>query len=196
MTRKDALGKEVEMKTVIIKNLMVSVSKYATVKEDATLQEVVAALEAAQARFDRSRYPHRAVLVLNDQGDVVGKVGQIDILRALEPKYDEVEQPSSHFHPGFTRQFMKSLMESYQLWQRPLQDICGKGADRKVKTFMVTPSEGEFVDENATLDEAIHQLVMGRHQSVLVLRQKKIVGILRLTDVFETVSNVVAQCSR
>ena len=95
------------------------------------------------------------------------------VVRALEPKYGEVEQPSSHFHPGFTRQFMKSLMESYQLWQKPLQDICGKGADRKVKTFMVTPSEGEFVDENATLDEAIHQLVMGRHQSVLVLRQKK-----------------------
>ena len=187
---------EVGMKTVTIKNLMVPLSKYATVKEDATLQEVAAALEAAQARFDRSRYPHRAVLVLNDQGDVVGKVGQIDILRALEPKYDEVEQPSSHFHTGFTRQFMKSLMENYQLWQKPLQNICGKGADRNVKTFMVTPSEGEFVDEDATLDEAIHQLVMGRHQSVLVLRQNKIVGILRLTDVFETVSNVLMQCSR
>ena len=42
---------------------------------------------------------------------------------------------------------MKSLMENYQLWQKPLQNICGKGADRNVKTFMVTPSEGEFVDE-------------------------------------------------
>jgi predicted transcriptional regulator len=46
------------------------------------------------------------------------------------------------------------------------------------------------------LDEAIHQLVMGHHQSVLVLRQKKIVGILRLTDVFETLSNVLVQCPR
>ena len=184
------------MKTVTIKDLMVPLSKYATVNEEATLQEVIAALEAAQVRFDRGRYPHRAVLVLNDQGNIVGKVGQIDILRALEPKYDGLEQQSSRFHTGFSRQFMKSMMESYHLWQQALQDICYKAADRKVKTFMVTPSEGEFVDENATLDEAIHQLVMGRHQSVLVLRQKKIVGILRLTDVFETVSNIMMQFPR
>jgi predicted transcriptional regulator len=87
-------------------------------------------------------------------------------------------------------------MGHYQLWQQPLGDICRMAADRKVNTFMVTPSEGEFVDENATLNEAIHQLVMGHHQSVLVLRQKKIVGILRLTDVFETLSDVLVQCLR
>ena len=181
------------MKAFTIRDLMVPLSKYATVKEDATLQQVAAALEAAQTRFDRSRYPHRAVLVLNDQGDVVGKVGQIDILRALEPKYEELEQRSSRLHTGFSREFMKSLMERHQLWQEALQDICYRAADRNVQTFMVTPSEGEFVDENATLEEAIHQLVMGRHQSVLVLRQKKIVGILRLTDVFETVSDIIRQ---
>jgi CBS domain-containing protein len=175
---------------------MVPLSKYATVKEDATLQEVAAALELAQTQFDRSRHPHRAVLVLNDLGNVVGKVGQIDILRAMEPKYDELDQPSSRLHTGFSREFMKSLMERHQLWQETLQDICSKAADRKVNTFMVTPSEGEFVDENASLDEAIHQLVMGRHQSALVLRQKKIVGILRLTDVFETVSNIIRSCPK
>jgi CBS domain-containing protein len=173
---------------------MVPLSKYATVKEDATLQEVAAALELAQTRFVRSRYPHRAVLVLNDLGNVVGKVGQIDILRAMEPKYDELDQPSSRLHTGFSREFMKSLMERHQLWQETLQDICSKAADRKVNTFMVTPSEGEFVDESASLDEAIHHLVMGHHQSLLVIRQDKIVGILRLTDVFETVSNIIRQC--
>jgi CBS domain-containing protein len=131
---------------------------------------------------------------LNDLGNVVGKVGQIDILRAMEPKYDELDQPSSRLHTGFSREFMKSLMERHQLWQETLQDICSKAADRKVNTFMVTPSEGEFVDESASLDEAIHHLVMGHHQSLLVIRQDKIVGILRLTDVFETVSNIIRQC--
>lgn len=184
------------MKTITIKDLMVPLSKYATVNENATLHEVAAALRAAQARFEPGRSPHRAVLVLNDQGNVVGKVGLIDILRALEPKYDEMEQPPSRLHTGFSRQFLKSLMERYHLWQQALENICSKAADRKVKTFMVTPSEGEFVDENASLDEAIHQLVMGRHQSVLVLRHKKIVGILRLTDVFETVSNTIMSCPR
>ena len=119
---------------------------------------------------------------------------QIDILRALEPKYDDLEQPPYRLHTGFSREFMKSLMDRHQLWQAALQDICSRAAERNVKTFMVTPTEGEFVDENASLEEAIHQLVMGHHQSILVLRKKKIVGILRLTDVFETVSNIIRQC--
>ena len=184
------------MKNVIVRDLMIPLSKYATVREDATLQEAAAALKAAQEQFDSGRYPHRAVLVLDDQENVVGKVGLIDILRALEPKYDQLVQPSARLHTGFTPQFLKSLIGHYQLWQQPLRDICRKATERKVKTFMVTPSEGEFVDEDATLDEAIHQLVMGHHQSVLVLRQKKIVGILRLTDVFETLSNFMTQCPR
>ncbi len=52
---------------------------------------------------------------------------------------------------------------------------------------MYSPTEGEYLSENATLDEAIHMLVMGYHQSLLVTRGRRIVGILRLTDVFATV---------
>ena len=59
---------------------------------------------------------------------------------------------------------------------------------------MTTPTEGEYIDRNATLDEAIHQLVMGSHQSLLVTDGKDIVGILKLTDVFEEVSDAVAAC--
>jgi predicted transcriptional regulator len=50
---------------------------------------------------------------------------------------------------------------------------------------MYTPSEGEYIEADASLCEAVHMLVMGHHQSLLVTRDKKIVGILRLTDVFK-----------
>jgi predicted transcriptional regulator len=49
---------------------------------------------------------------------------------------------------------------------------------------MQIPSAGEFVKAEANLGEAIHQLIMGHHQSLLVTRKAEIVGILRLTDVF------------
>ena len=52
---------------------------------------------------------------------------------------------------------------------------------------MHVPTEGEYVDEDATQDEAIHQLVLGHHQSLLVTKEGKITGILRLSDVFEAV---------
>jgi len=53
------------MKTIPIKDLMVPLEEYATVSEEATLFEAVAALEKAQERLDRDKYLylHRAVLV-------------------------------------------------------------------------------------------------------------------------------------
>jgi predicted transcriptional regulator len=60
---------------------------------------------------------------------------------------------------------------------------------------MYTPAQGEYVKEEATLDEAIHQLIIGHHQSLLVLRGKEIVGILRLNDVFREVCNMIVSCT-
>jgi predicted transcriptional regulator len=48
-------------------------------------------------------------------------------------------------------------------------------------------TEGEFLSADATLDEAIHMLIMGHHHSLLVADKKNIIGILRLTDVFAAV---------
>jgi signal-transduction protein with cAMP-binding, CBS, and nucleotidyltransferase domain len=52
---------------------------------------------------------------------------------------------------------------------------------------MYSPSEGEYIEAHAALCEAIHMLVMGHHQSLLVTREGEIVGVLRLTDVFKEV---------
>ena len=45
---------------------------------------------------------------------------------------------------------------------------------------------------DATLDEAVHQLVVGHHQSLLVTdAEKNVVGVLRLTDVFSEICNLI-----
>lgn len=41
---------------------------------------------------------------------------------------------------------------------------------------MCTPDEGEYVEEKASLEEGIHQMVMGQHQSLLVTRENRVVG--------------------
>ena len=182
------------MKTFKIKDLMVPLSEYATVNVDATLQEAVIALEQAQAEFDQNRYRHRAILILDHGGNVVGKVNQLDALQALEPKYDELSEKGSIARFGFTRKFLSGMIDYYKLWASPMTDICRKAMDRKVIDFMHTLSEGELIDEAATLDEAIHQLVVGHHQSLLVRKEANIVGILRLTDVFAAVFHVMKSC--
>ena len=183
------------MKSHMVKDLMVPLSEYATVPEDATLYEAVMALEKAQAAFDHTRYRHRALLVLNTNQQVVGKISQLDALKALEPKYEQMLGREGMAHSGLTREFMKSLMAHYDLWSGAMSDICKKAATLKVKDFMHEPTEGEHVDEDATLDEAVHQLVLGRHQSLLVTRKQHIVGILRLTDVFAAIFHAIKTCA-
>jgi CBS domain containing-hemolysin-like protein len=75
-----------------------------------------------------------------------------------------------------------------------LQDICSKAAKLRVEDFMQALSEGEFIDQEASLEIAVLQLVMGHHLSLLVSRNSKIVGILRLTDVFAAVFHTMKEC--
>jgi len=182
------------VKTIAVKDLMVPLSEYVTVSEEATLYDAVLALEKAQEVFDPQKHRHRAVLAFDKNNKVVGKLGQLDILRTLEPKYAEMGDLGPLSRAGFSPQFLKSMIEKFALWDKPLTDICSKAARLKVKDIMYTPTEGEYVEESASLGAAVHQLVMGHHQSLLVTRGKEIVGILRLVDVFKEICEAMKTC--
>lgn len=182
------------MKSIQVKEIMIQLEEYAVVSMNATLCEAVLALKEAQTRFERSEYLHRAVLVLDESGQVVGKLSQNDVLRGLEPKYEKIGNLSKISHWELSAEFIKSMMKNFSLWENPLENICRKATEIKVKDIMYTPAQGEFVDEDATLDEAIHKLVVGYHQSLLVTKEERVVGILRLTDVFSQVSKMIEAC--
>ncbi len=118
----------------------------------------------------------------------IGKISQIDALKALEPKYKEIQgKDTKSAFRHFSRMFLNSMIEHHRLFDASLNDLMKKAAKICVKDFMHTLTADECLNENATLDEAIHILVMGSQQSLLVTRGSKIVGILRLTDVFAAV---------
>ena len=182
------------MKKYKIDDLMVPLSEYATVTVGATLHETILALEKAQEDFDQTKYRHRAVLVLDKTGKILGKISQHDALKALEPQYLKMVSSSSAAHYGFSVTFLKDLQEQYSLLDGALENICQKAAKMKVEEFMSKLTEGEFIDLDASLDKAIHMLVMGHHQSLLVKNEGKVVGVLRLTDVFASVFHVLKSC--
>jgi CBS domain-containing protein len=186
--------KEFSMQSIKVGELMVPLADYATVLEEATLNEAVLALEEAQKRVDCDKDKHRAILVLDKKGRVVGKVDQWTVLWAIEPRYKQMGNLRETSRYGFSPEFLRSMIESYGLWRKPLEGICRKAADIKVKDIMQKPSDVEFVAESASLDTAIHQLVMGHHQSLLVTRGEDIVGILRLTDVFRKICDNIKTC--
>ena len=183
------------MKTTQVRDLMVPLSEYATVSQDATLSEAVAALRKSQADFDQNKYRHRAILIFDENKRIVGKVNFHAVLKGLEPKYEGMLSDEAPSHMGFTRSFQKSIIDQFRLWQDPLDSICEKAPKIKVKSFMATPKAEEKIAADTTLEKAIHYLVMGHHQSLLVTEHDKVIGVLRLTDVFEFVADTIMACS-
>ena len=180
------------MNTIQVKDIMVSLDDYATVSEDATLYDAVIALENAQEQYEKSQYLHRAILVYDRENKIVGKISQLDILMALEPNYKIVNLENlSRF--GYSLEYIKSFAKT-ALWDKPFRDICRKAATYLIKDIMYTPKQGEYIKEDANLDEAIHQLLIGKQNSLLVTRGQDIVGILRLTDVYAFVHKNIKAC--
>ena len=181
------------MKTRTVKGLMVPLSEYKTISSEATLYEAALILKQTRKEFDRKQDRHRALVVREDD-QVVGMVSQLDLLKGLEPRYEEMGLSGRVSLAGFSPRFMKSMLESYRLWDKPLGDICKKAANRKVRDFMYVPTKGEYVEEDASLDEAVHQLIMGHHDCLLVTRKDVVVGVLRLNDVFGEVEASIEAC--
>lgn len=175
------------MKNYTIKDLMVPISEYASVLEGSTLFDAVLALEKAQERFDHTKYHHRAILILNKENRVIGKLSQLDVLRAIEPRNEQAEKIDDIGRFGFSEKFIHSIRDQNRRQGVFMENIREVAMKIKVEDFMQAPSEGEIVEENTSLDTAIHQLVMGTHLSLLVTRGEEIIGILRMSDVFAAV---------
>jgi CBS domain-containing protein len=183
------------VKDKTVKGLMVSLSDYATVYENQTLFEALMALENAHEKLDPTAHRHRAILILNNADQVVGKLSQWDILKALEPKYRKIEDLDKVSRTGFSPDFLKSMLVQHTLWNKPLIDVCRVGGKHKVKDVMYHPTEGEYININAPLGEAMNQLVVGQYLSLLVTDdEQKIIGILKLIDVFEEVWQTMKSC--
>jgi CBS domain-containing protein len=176
------------MNNYLVKDLMVPISEYATVRIGTTLIDAVRALEKAQEAYTTSKYQHRAILVLDDEDRVVGKVGQLRALKAIDRQFDCSEEIEEVRKFQFSDSYVAELRDHYRKeGQVMTTETLQRVARQKVEEFMQKPTPGEFVAEDAGLDTAIHKLVVGTHLSLLVTRQKKIVGILRIADVFAAV---------
>lgn len=182
------------MQPRIVKEMMVTLADYATVHQDATLHEAVQALKEAQNKFVQNRYQHQAVLVYDDKDRIVGKLSQLDVLRSLEPKYEGLDELSELAEMHVDVDYIRKMMKEYGLWKKPIDDICRKASALRVKDIMHKPATGEYVEESESINTAIHQMVIGKQQSLLVTRNKNIVGILRLTDVFKQICELIDSC--
>ncbi len=181
----------------IVKDLMVPISEYATIPEGSTLFEAVVALENAKLELAGTIYPHWLVLIMGKNKKVLGKLSQLDILRALAPRDAFTDKIDEMERFGFSSNFIAGMLDDGRVKKTSLEDFYTnpETMNMKVEDFMRTIAHNEFVDENTSLDTAAHLMFVKNRLSLLVTRDDRFIGVLRLSDVFSTVLNAMKKAA-
>ncbi|MFO1154563.1 MAG: hypothetical protein U1E42_13015 [Rhodospirillales bacterium] len=170
----------------IVNDLMVPLEEYPHVYAGASLQEVIGILAQAMMgpTADPSRPRDRGVLVQKRDGRVIGKLSLWDLLNGLRPNFDPPIDP-----------FGK--VDDHLLWSQWLRgDLAERARSIRVEDLLQEATGAERIEATAPLDLAVHRLIRGRYLSLLVTRGGEIVGVLRLSDVFKAINDMVGVAAR
>ena len=175
---------------ILVKDVMIPISRYVTVKKNDTLIDVLQALDSA--RKSEAHHAHRDAIVVDDTGEFAGKVTMIDIFRALEPNYRKVDEKKSM--GVLTQLFVDRAVKDFNLWMEPMQDVCSRGAKKFVGDVMHVPGDADYIRGEDSIELALHKYVMGVHQPLIVKDGDAVTGVLRFGDVFEVTRQAMLSC--
>jgi len=177
------------MKEILIKTVMTPLHDYVTLKETDTVYDVFQILEKNRSE---SQHAHRDVIVVDDDGKFKGKVTMLDIFRTLEPNYKKLFK---NYKDGtLTKEYVINAVRDFNLWMEPIQNLCERGADIKISEIMHVPSDVEYLQEDESLEKALHEYVMGVHQPLIVKNGDTVTGVLRFCDLFEVIRDRMLSC--
>lgn len=171
-----------------VKDLMVPLDEYPMVDQNSALLDVVKALDDGLERLPPGKQPYRAVLVIDEHGTIVGKIGQLGFLKALEPKYDLLGDLAKLNSSGLSPELVTLVMEHHRFFEE-LPTLCRRRKAIRAQDAMSPVAES--VDGNESLADAIHKIVMWRQLSILVRRGDEVVGLIRLSDLYDEVAGLL-----
>ena len=173
-----------------VKDIMLPLSDYAVVDEDATVLEALKSLQRSQEKLPPDKQPHRAILVKNRHGEIVGKFHHFAFLRALAPERKAMGTLALMDRAGVADDLRDSSMKMLDFLTADLMDVCERARNVAVRDVYTTTIS---IPEDAPLSDAISSFLKHQTLSLLVTRQGKTVGILRLSDLFEELARQIMQ---
>jgi predicted transcriptional regulator len=166
-------------------DIMVPLDEYPMVDSSATILDAVTRIDELRRTMEGGRNPYQAVLVTDQNGDIVGKMGQLAFLRALEPRSQIVEDQDTLDKAGVSDSVMQTALDHFSVLHRGLDEMCLGASGLPVRSVM-HPFK-EHIDVDASICDVIHQMVVWQTLSVLVTEQDRPVGLVRLTDLWDVV---------
>ena len=98
------------MHTKTVKDIMTPLSEYKTISVEASMNEAAVALDDAQRRYEKNPREHRMLLITDADGRIVGKLSQLEIMRALEPRRKSIEHMESLSRFGVSSKYLKPCL--------------------------------------------------------------------------------------
>lgn len=175
------------METQRVGDITIPLEAYPHVPCWYTLLQVIEAMEKAQIDFLGRKSLPRVVLVFDLDSSVHGMVRRRDILRGLEPGFStrkRLDYHQSHFDvridPNLTElaydRLAKGVMERAK---QPVSDV-------------MIPFE-ETVDYTDHIMTVVAKMVQHDLSLIPVLKDKKVVGVVRSVDVFHVVTRTLLE---
>lgn len=176
-----------------VKEAMIPISEFVTVPQNANLYEIFQAIDEDKGTVRGCTHAPLDVVVVNVRGDLVGKVTMLDVIRAMEPHYHRVLTKRST-HDTVTHGYLSKVFKEHNLWPELLHSICKTAVDLTAGDIMHTPAPDEYVDEEDSLEVALHRYIVGIRQSLLVRKGKEITGLICFADMFEVIKQATLAC--
>lgn len=161
-----------------VKDHLTPLSGYPHVRDSATLRDVFDSLQAAAGAAEQ----FRNVLVLDGNDHLVGTLGLRDLLRALLPDY-------LHHAPAHYEGSDGDLASLAALWQDDCSEQCRKAASMPAgphaNKIAATVAPGD------PLAKAVYLFAATGANILPVIENQRLIGVLRLVDVFGEVTKAV-----
>jgi len=183
------------MRDTKVKEIMIPIDQYVKVTEKDGLMDIIQALE--NSKSTEEKHAHRDAIVMDQNGNFIGKVTMIDVFRALQPNYQKVnvDEIVAGGKGELNKEMLMNILNDFDLWVEPTEDLCKRGGSIKASEMMHIPTDAEYIQEEDSIEKALHLYVMGAHQPLIVQRENTVTGALRFGDIFEIVRKNLLACA-
>jgi predicted transcriptional regulator len=169
-----------------VREIMVPVDQYPSVRDDATLQEAIKVIDGARLDVGGRKSQPRLLLVFDAIQVLVGYVRRRDIMRGLEPQF-LVNQPLEYRKMRFDLPadpnlselpFDRTVSRIKQQATRPVSDVM-----RPIPTT---------IEADDHLMKAIHEMVTLNLYLIPVIHEKRLVGVVRSVDMIHELAQLLS----
>ncbi len=165
------------MSETIVRDIMIAIDSYSTVRYDANLEEAVKVLHKSFYQDDNGiTYGHRSVLVIDKAGELTGILTIRSMLKAMDKELPVLGSA------------LGGLLSE-------LTPLHGMLARIPVREAMI-PVAKAAVKEDETTGHVIHELLKSEAGILPVLSAGKVVGILRAIDFLQSVGDILSEKQR